>query len=59
MTMQQLLDNMNILFNSLSTWISQIIEMFFENPVTFTLLAIPIVTFLIVTVISIIKSLFK
>lgn len=59
MTMQELLDNMHILFESLSVWIAEIIEMFFGNPVTFVLLAIPIVTFLIITVISIIKSLFK
>lgn len=59
MTMESLLSNMNLIFTSLYTWISDIIEMFFTNPVTFILFAIPISTFLIVTVIMILKSLFR
>lgn len=59
MTMEEMLSRMELLFTSIIGWVSNVVEMFFENPVTFILFAIPIASFIIFTVISILKSLFK
>lgn len=59
MSMQDMLTNMQLIFTSMTGWINSVIQMFFVNPVTFFLFAIPIATFLILTVIVILKALFK
>lgn len=57
--MTEILDSITIILTAVTSWLTDVLQMFFAEPIIIILLIIPLVVYLIFTVIGIIKSIFK
>lgn len=57
--MTEILDSITIILTAVTSWLTDVLQMFFAEPIIIILLIIPLAVYLIFVVIGIVKSIFR